>query len=291
MSGENYASSSDKQIEIPFSDDEVVRDDELIVDDAKASPEEKMKRSEARKARAAERERERKQQAEELRALRESSAKTAQELAELRGFVAARQAPAAPADGKDEFERRLDAVYEKQENAFKAYQAEMAAGTFTPERKKHYEQIAREVESEKAAVNAERVLAARAPLQQQASARQIWEQKYPEVYGNPQAFKYAQATFHRRDALGEKVTVEEIMDETMATFKLGPKKPAASERSRLSGIPSSGAGGGDRSGEGIVMTPVFKQMATSKYSHLPEAEAIKQWVNNEGKALRAKKVI
>jgi hypothetical protein len=58
----------------------------------------------------------------------------------------------------------------------------------------------------------------------------------------------------------------------------------------MSGMASSGGGGGGRD-TGITMTPEFKRMAIAAYSELPEAEAIKKWVNTTGKRLREKKII
>lgn len=288
------------KIEVPFSDDqsEEVRDDDSAADDAKATPAERQERKEARRQRAAERERERKEQAEELRALRESSAKTAQELAELRGYVAAKTSPQA-SDGKDEFERRLDAVYDKQREAYNALQAEQTAAAktgLTPERQRHYEKIARDIEAEKGAIIAERAVAQRAPALEQSQARQAWVQKHPDIYGEPtgKALRFAHATYERRKAMGEADThalVDECMEEARVAFKLGGKKPpAAIDRARLSGIPSSG-GGGDSSGGGVIMTKELRQMATSLYSDLPESEALKKWASTVGKSLRAKKIL
>lgn len=298
-----------EQLTVPFSDDqsdEAVRDDELIVDDGK-DPAEKARRAESRKQRGQEREAERKRLAEEIKELREARARTERELAELRGFVAAKASPATPADGKDEFDRKLDAVYDRQQEAFTAAQAEcQAAGgehKLPPERRRHYAGIARALESEKAEIIAEKVIAQREPVQQQRSARQVWEQKYPEVYGNPKAFQYAEATWRRRAAVGDNVTpevVEEIMEETRATFKLGPKRaPTQSERASMSGLPSGGGGGGGSSGSGIQMTKELRQMAVAAYAGEPgpdgkpmsEEQAVKKWVQTVGKDLRGRKVL
>lgn len=297
MAGDDIVRIGDKPAEVPFSDDEVVRDEELILDDSK-DPAERSRRSEERKRRGQEREAERKRLAEEVKAAREEAAKTARELAELRGYVAAKAAPTPP-DGKDEFDRRLDAVYEKQREAFTSYQAEaLTAGgeeKIKPERKRHYESVARAIEAEKAEVIAEKVLSRRAPAQEMAQAQQVWRQKYPEVYQDPRALQYATATWKRREAMGAQPSneiVDEIMEETRATFKLGPKRaPSERERASMSGMPSGGGGGGGSSSGGIQMTKELRQMATALYSDLPEDQAVKKWVDGAGKALRAKKVL
>lgn len=298
---ENYTSSSDKDPEIPFSDDEVVRDDELILDEDKpgASPEEKQARAERRRERARTRERERKEQAEELKALKERDAQRERELAEMRGALTRQSQPAATTPGKDPYQERLDAIYERQSNALAAVQAEVKAGTFNDERANYYDRQAREIEAEKLSVYTERALAQREaraePLRRQEQAQQIWVQKYPDIYQNPQAFQYAQATFQRRQALGERATnemVDEVMREAMTQFKLGPKQaPSATERARLSGVSASGGGGAGNSSPGVQMTREFKKMAEALYSDLPPEKAHQKWVNEVGKPLRARKVL
>lgn len=291
----------DNSVAVPFSDDETVKDDDLTTDDAPASasetPEERASRRQKRQERLQLKLQEGKQSKEALARVEAEKRELETRLARLEGVVSAqRQQPSPPTDGKDPYDRALDAVYEKQNNAYLAAQAEVKAGTFTPERAKHYDQIAREVETEKTAIHTERALARRMPAIRQEQAQQVWTQKYPEVYSNPRAYQYADATFKRRTALGDVVTnemVDEIMVDTMAQFKLGKKAPpTATERSRMSGMPASGGGGGGGGdSRSIEMTPALRRMATAAYGDLPEAEAIKKWVNGPGKRLREKKVI
>ncbi len=287
-----------QSVTVPFSDDEVVRDDELITEEDKPTDsfEERKSRKEKRQARLQGIIQQGKKNAEELAAERKSSAELRERLARLEGAVVAtqhqRQAP--PADGKDEFERELDDIYQQQQNAYQAAQAEVKAGTFDAKRQAYYEGIARDIESRKTTVHTRRVIAQTEGARQQNQAQQVWVQKYPEVYKNQRAFQYAQARAQQRVSLGEDITpqtVDEIMTETMATFKIGPKPAASqSERAKLSGMPASGGGGGRGDG-GITLTPALKQMALAAYDHLPEAEAIKAWTNKTGKRLREKKAL
>jgi len=284
---------------VPFSDDETVRDDQLILDDDKPTDsfEERKTRKEKRQARLQGIIQQGKKNAEELEAERKANLELRERLARLEGVVVASQnrPPPAPADGKDEFERELDDIYQKQQNAYTAAQAEVQAGKFTPERQRYYEGIARDIEARKTEVHTRRVLAQTEGARQQNQAQQVWVQKYPEVYRHPNAFPYAQAKAQQRLALGEQITpqvVDEIMTETMTTFKLGTKPaPTQNDRAKLSGMPASGGGGGRGDGGGITLTPALKQMALAAYDHLPEAEAIKAWTNKTGKRLREKKVV
>ncbi len=298
--GDNYVSTADKGIEVPFSDDEEkVKDDELIFseDPPTASPAERVTHRKKREDRIKRLLDEGKTNADKVRELEERDQKRERELAELRGMVAANQnTRREPTDGKDDYQRRLDAVYERQGNAYAAAQAEIKAGTFDEKRSRYYEQIARDIEEEKSSIHAERVLARREPAVRQEQAQQVWVQKYPDVYREPRAFQYAKATFERRLALGEANTnelVDEVMTEAMTQFRLGPKKaPSQSDRSRMSGLPSSGAGGGGGSGgSGIPMTKELRKMATALYSDLPEEQALKKWVDGPGKELRKQKVL
>ncbi len=296
MAGD-YVSTNDP-IVVPFSDDsEEVRDDELILDEAPgATPEEKLTRERKKQERTRRLLQEGKQNKAEVERLRAEAEESKARIARLEGYVTALpQAQSQP--GKDPYESALDTVYAKQSEAYMAAQAEIKAGTFTEERAKHYERVAREVETEKTRIHTRRELDASRAGTRQEQAQQVWVQKYPDVYKNPQAYQYAEATWKRRQALGENVSndlVDEVMQETMAQFKLGPKRaPAANERARLSGHSSSGNGGGSSGGNasGIPMTKELRKMAVALYSDVSEEEAVKKWANGPGKALRANKVL
>lgn len=297
--GDFMMGNSDSAVAVPFSDDETaVKDtDELLEDDSpSASPEERISRATKRKERITRLLQDGKQAAAEAKALREEQAALRAELQQLKGFVAAQPTQRAPATPeKDPYEAELDKIYERQNEAYLAAQAEIKAGNFDAKRQQHYEAIARSIESEKTRIHTERVVERRAQSMRAEQAQQVWVQKYPDVYNDPKAYQFAEATFRRRQAVGERITnetVDEIMNEAMTTFKLGPKRaPSASEKSRMSGMPSSGSGGGGARDTGVTMTPELRRMAVAAYSDLPEPEAIKKWVNSTGKRLREKKVI
>ncbi len=145
------------------------------------------------------------------------------------------------------------------------------------------------------AVVAERAMARTIPEIKQATSRQKWEDRYPDVYHNPRAYQFAEATRNRRLALGEQETVElveEVMEETRTALKLGPKKgPTANERARMSGVSSSSSGGGGSPSGGVQMTKELRRMATALYSDLPEEEAVRKWANTAGKQLRKDKIL
>lgn len=289
----------DNAVAVPFSDDEseAAEKDDLFAEDAPdATPEQRITRKRKQEDRVRRLLSEGKQSKEEAARLREEQTQLRNELAALRDRVMQPvQAPAPP--GKDRYEQALDAVYDKQTNAYTAAQAEIKAGTFNAERQKHYEKIAREVETEKSRIHTARELDARSYSTRAEQAQQKWVDKYPEVYGNPRAYQYAEAKFRQKQALldpGAPLTnemVDEAMEEARTQFRLGkPKAPSASERSRMSGQGSSGGGGGSREA-GIQMTPELRRMAIAAYSELPEAEALKKWANTTGKRLREKKIL
>lgn len=284
-------------IAVPFSDDRSDNDDtaELFGEEKPGEAPEKRKE---RLQRRQERLQGMIQNGRRVKELEERDAQRERELAELRGRLdqaeRMRQQP-PPSDQGDPFKARLDAVLKRQKDAYTSAQAETKAGTFTEERARHYEQVAREIEEEKGTIFAERVLAQRAPVQRAQQAQQAWVNKYPEVYGNQRAYEYAEGSFKRKMALlkpGEVPTnemVDEVMQETMATFKIGPKpQPSRSEKERMSGLPASGGNGGGP--PSITLTPAMRRMAIAAYDHLPEQEAIKAWVAKTGKSLRDKKI-
>lgn len=280
---------------VPFSDDDA-DEPELA---PTATPEERLTRLQRKTERMNTALRENKKNLERVRELETRDQQRERELAELRGMVAANNNAlyARQGDAKDPYESRLDAIYAQQTNAYTAAQAEIKAGTFTPERQAHYENVARHIEAEKIRVHTERAVAQASASQGAEVARQLWVNKYPEVYNDQRAYKFAQATFERRKALlapGEAITnamVEEAMEEARTQFKLGGKPaPSASDRARLSGVPSAGGGGG-RSGGDITMTPELKRMAAAAYPDVDPAEAEKRWKAKTGKKLREKKVV
>jgi len=284
---------------IPFSDDDkesAEKDDAFDELPATASPEERLTRQRKKDERTKRLLDEGRKNGEEVKTLREKQSTLERELAELRARVNQPPPPAPPADGKDPYEAALDAVYEKQGHAYQAAQAEIKAGTWTEERQRYYEKVARDIEAEKTKIHIQAGIARDAQNRRAESAQQVWVNRYPEVYGNQRAYQYAEATFRRRQAMGDAVTnelVDEVMREAMTTFKLGPKTaPTASEKSRLSGVSAGGnSGSSSRGADGITLTPELRRMAIAAYSDLSEADAIKKWVNGSGKRLREKKVL
>ena len=295
MSGGGYSVGDPDAINVPFSDDEK---EDLALDEDKPgeSPEERKARRERRQERLQTKLREGKAAKEELERERAEKQELRERLARLEGAVAAtaRQQPAN--DGKDPFEAELDAIYAEQQSAYQAAQAELAAGNgkMPPERVKHYERLARDIDTRRSRVHARREIALTEPVRQRQTARQQWEAKYPDVYGNERAYEYAEGRFKQRRALGDQITaatVDEIMEETRVQFKLGAKPaPSVSERARLSGTASSGSGGGGGK-EPITLSREVRKIALAAYDDLPEEEAIKRWTAKTGKRMRERKLL
>lgn len=284
-------------VTVPFSDDESKEDAELFAEDQPGeAPEKRKERLQRRQERLQGMIQNGRHASARVKELEERDRQRERELAELRGQVAAVSVQRQPVQSQeDPFKARLDAVLQRQRDAYTAAQAEAKAGTFNEERQRHYEQVAREIEEEKGTIFAERVLAQRAPMQRAQQAQQAWINKYPEVYANQRAYEYAEGSFKRKMALlepGKQPTndmVDEVMQETMATFKLGSKPaPTRTERDRMSGVPASGGNGGGPST--ITLTPEMRRMAVAAYDNLPEHEAIKKWTEKTGKRMREKKL-
>lgn len=285
-----------QQHDVPFSDDsEDVTDDQL--DTSGNSPEDKATRLEKRRERAAERERERKETGERLVRLEAELQAERAERARLAGYV---QATVKPVQGPDPYQQRLDAVYAEQNETYQAYVAETAAAhaakkALAPERQAFFDTRARGFEERKADIISERAIARVMPTLRQETAQQTWTQRYPDVWNNPQALKYAQATWEQKKALGLDGTHElaaEVYEEARRVFKTqGKPAPSSRDRDKLSGIPAAGGGGGAPPAGDIQMTRDLRMMAIAKYSDLPEDKAIAKWKANEGRALRLAKVL
>lgn len=304
MADSNYVSTADNPAEVPFSDDEAVRDDELISDDGAASlsAAERITRDQKKADRIKRKLDEGKQSKAEVARLTTQLEESNTRLARLEGAMSVRQAPqASGTPAPDPYKAALKSVRARQATSFERMRAEMASmpkdQDLPPDRLKHYQDELAEIEDEKAQINARRVLAEQAPAIRQEQAQQVYVQKYPEVYNNPTAFEYARGTFARRQALGETITndtVDEIMNETRTVFKIGPKPkgPSASDRARLGGHSASGSGGGNSGPTGgIQPTPALMKMAKALFSDLPDDKAFQKWVDGPGKELRKQKVI
>lgn len=296
---ENYLQGDPDKggIVVPFSDDKAEDDTaELFAEDQPGeAPEKRKERLQRRQERIQGMLQSGRKWENRAKELEERDRQRERELAELRGMVQGQQQvrQQQPQSDVDPYKARLDSILERQRRAYASAQAEMKAGTWNDDRQRHYEEEARAIEEEKGTLFAEKVLAQRAPQQQAAQAQQVWASKYPEVYQNPAAYQFAEATFRRRQALGEKVSndlVDEVMTEAMTTFKLGKKAaPSQSERARMSGLPAGGGGGSTPST--ITLTPDMRRMAIAAYDHLSEQDAIKAWVAKTGKKMREKKAI
>jgi hypothetical protein len=168
--GGNYTMGDPDAIQVPFTDDEK---EDLVRDEDKPgeSPEERKSRRERRQERLQLKLQEGKAAKEELERERAEKQELRERLARLEGAVSAQQRQPAN-DGKDPFEAELDAIYDEQQSAYQAAQAEVAAGKMTPERTKHYERIARDIDTRRARVNARREIALTEPIRQQQTARQ-----------------------------------------------------------------------------------------------------------------------
>ncbi len=303
----DFISTNDSKVEpTPFSDDDIERPDVSEDDEAPGlSPVERATRKERRTLRIKSKLKEGETAKEELVRERAEKQALAERVARLEGVVSAQQAGTRPA-AVDHYAERLASIRAKQAREYQSALAEQAAngGKLPDERARHYEQVAAEIEDEKMQVGVDRALAKQVPVIQQTAARDRWKEKYPEVYAKPEAYAFAEARRNVRMALGEKETVElvnEVMDEAMATFKLGPKRGAtANERARMSGVSSSGGGGGDnRVSGGIQMTPELRRMALAaaagdtddKGRPLSDDAKIKKWVDGPGRELRKQKVL
>ena len=302
MSDSFMRGNEDNATAVPFSDDEVAakkeeKAEEFEEEDAPTdTPEVRASRRQRRTERITRMLNDGKQSAARVKELEERDQKRERELAELRGMVAGVASQRQPANDVDPYEQQLAQVYAQQSEAYNAAQAEIKAGTFTPERQQHWEAVAKNIESAKMRIHTERAIRNHIPQQRAESAQQVWVQKYPEVYQNPKAFQYAKATWERRLALGEATTnalVDEVMEEARTQFKLGGKPaPTASEKNRLSAMPSAGGGGSSRSSGPPVMNAQLRAMALARYgSEMSEEEAVKKWQAGVGKRLREKKVI
>jgi len=298
--------NQDGAVTVPFSDDDIEKKDDDLPEDppAGASPQQLSEHKRKKGERTKRMLEEGKQALQKVKELEERDAARARELAELRGYVAAQaQQPRATREpAEDPYQAKLDDIASRRANAEAALRAELAAGKMDEKRAKYYEDLGNQLDAERIQTHVAREMAktkaVEAVRKPQEEAQQYYRSKYPDVYRDQRAYAYAEAEWKKRtQALGQAASEElldEVMNEARTHFKLGPKPQAtATERARMSGIPSSGNGGGaPSSANGINFSNAkIRNMALAAYDHLPEAEALKAWTQKTGRRLREKKIL
>lgn len=297
--------NKDNAITVPFSDDDVEKKDDDLTEDppASASPQQLSEHKRKKAERTRRMLEEGKQSKEEVARLKAEQDALKQELARVQGYLAAQQNQPRQqsTETKDEYEKRLDALEEERAAAYAAAQAEVKEGKMTAERAAYWDKKGRALDERRAETIVERQLArtraAEEQRRQQEDGRQFWRHRHPEVYQNPQAYRWAEGRAAMMIAeTGRDMTqadIDAVLEEAKVKFKLGKQTASATERARMSGIPSSSSGGGG-AGKGDGMTfsnPKIRNMALAAYDHLPEHEALKAWAQKTGKRLRDKKIL
>jgi len=285
---------------IPFSDDDERQSAEADEDPDEPGLTDDVRRT--RRARRSERTSARLKAGEEAQALavrlENENRQLANRLARLEGahIQLANQSATPPVDP---YEARLKQIEDRRDFELRQAQAEVKAGTYTPERDAHFKKLGDDLDRERVDILFEKKMAQRDPQLlaqvQSTVAQNQWQMQYPDVYSNDRARAWAFSRKNMLVAEGKQDSVQlnhDVLREAQEKFNLTPKeKPSQSLRSKLSGHPASGASteaGPGTKGGGIVMTKELSRIARARFPGLKGPEADKKWAQTIGKRMREK---
>lgn len=173
------------------------------------------------------------------------------------------------------------------------YEAERAAGKMTAAKHQEYDQKARQFESRKMQIAAERTVANALPVMMQQTQIQSFRQQYQDVYDHSAARQYAKGTYDQLIAMGEPdspATVEKAANMARIQFRLGGAnmKPTDLDRQKLTGF--STRANTNSSDTTVKMDKSAKLMAMAMYGDAlnhDEKKVYEKWAKGPG--LKAKK--
>lgn len=236
----------------------------------------------------------------ELESLREKSAASERELAELRGMVRGISASGNHGHQVDPIDLEYQEANKEQQALFKEYhirQQEAASGgrAISAEEQAEFDRRAQHVEQRKySAVARKEILRNQDAVRGQVAQETAWANitnRYPDIFSDQRARSWATARYAQKKAEGKPdtwETMDEVAEEARSVLRLGGGKPSEGIRSKLSGVGTSG-GSGD---PGVFrMTDFDKRMADAKFSYIQdEDERHRRYADTIGRSLKRKRL-
>lgn len=194
-------------------------------------------------------------------------------------------------DQDDPTETALNDVYEQQQTL--QMQIDALGNKITKEQLDRFQRQARQLETRKSELIAERVGRRNAPqpgqVEHQADLRAM-QMQYPDVYRNAAALRWSQGRYHQivaRDATKEGLEgIRMALDDSRKEFGLRRDPPTETERSKFSGVHRGGGGTTAAAPTSIKLTKGQMKMADTAYSHIKDkAKRYKLWASKAGKRM------
>jgi hypothetical protein len=225
-----------------------------------------------------------------VEAAREEAARAREELAEMRGRLAAVSQQQAQHQ-ENPYDKRVKEEEEAQLKTVRDYEsAVQRAGSNGLSEEERAKWLSRSAAHTRNFARIEHEQAAAQSNTPEARAHQVLSAKYPEVMHNDTARNYATALFQTKQLAGavtetnRQKVIDEVMAATRRQFKIGDPPPPT-DRQRSSYARQSTSTSGRRAGKSHVMTESDKRMAHAYTAHikdLSDAQRYQMWVNDMG---------
>lgn len=208
------------------------------------------------------------------------------------GELSRRQFQAPNDNGRDQYQKAIDDVYEQQ----KAIALRIrVSDNISQSEIDNLERRARELEERKYELYSERNRARQPQPPQLDPVAMGLQVQYSDVYSDRSAMSWAQGWAHQQVAAGRSpdlTLVRESLEQARKWSEqrrgLPPADPPENIRSKFTGPP--GRQGSSGEAKPLTMTPSKAQVKMAKALHpkLSESEAIKRWVNTVGRRVMSK---
>lgn len=190
---------------------------------------------------------------------------------------------------EDPIQREVDAVHAEEDALLARWRG------LTPEQQEagrdDYVNKMRAVERKKYQAYAKGAQPAQQPQMNEAQhAQMMLRGKYPQVYANQGAIRWANAQYNLRVAEGGQDSTplaEEVMRDAMVRYNLGtPPGASDAERRRHISIGKGAGAGGNGKPRTIAMTKEYNAMADAAYSHVKDEKTRRaKWAQEVGPGL------
>lgn len=231
-----------------------------------------------------------------MRALEEERAERERLAREVESLKAAqsRQPPPTPppAEEKDPYQEKIDALGSQMETTRAAYYAEYRAadGKLEPGREAHFQKEFSRLANERQELAVERTVERRLRERQGAqdanTQRALLQSQFPKVFADPKAEMWAGGRY--RQLIGEgrepnQQTMVEALRDAESHFKLGSPPRSERERERNRGQGRGGQRASATSRRSVTLTRDQQRMALATYQHrrdLSDAQKFKLFVKD-----------
>lgn len=194
-------------------------------------------------------------------------------------------------DNEDPTETALNDVYEEQQTL--QMQIDALGAKITPDQLNRFQRQARQLETRKSEIIAERVGRRNAPNPSDAeheAYKRAMRMQFADVYANNAALRWSQGRYHQlvaKDASKEGPHgIAEALVDARKEFGLRRDPPTEGERARFTGVSRGGGAAPGGAPTKIKMTKGQMKMADVAYAHIKDkTKRYQLWANKAGRRM------